>query len=95
MVAPVADGHFLPLDPMQAQEEGSFNPSNVMIGSLGHEGNIFAVPLMVGMEGYEKLSVNRTTFDTFTSMFTQMTDLLALELIKLTYLSPEQVGDMF
>eukprot|EP00057_Strongylocentrotus_purpuratus_P010825 XP_011665299.1 PREDICTED: acetylcholinesterase [Strongylocentrotus purpuratus] len=91
LVAPVADGHFLPLDPMQAQEEGSFNPSNVMIGSLGHEGNIFAIPLMVGMEGYEKLSVNRTTFDTFTSMFTQMTDPLALDLIKLTYLSPEQL----
>eukprot|EP00057_Strongylocentrotus_purpuratus_P010563 XP_011665037.1 PREDICTED: acetylcholinesterase isoform X3 [Strongylocentrotus purpuratus] len=91
MVAPVADGHFLPLDPMQAQEEGSFNPSNVIIGSLGHEGNIFAVPFITGLKGYEKVPVNRTSFDTFISLFTRMADPLALDLIKLAYLSAEQL----
>nr|XP_054771304.1 acetylcholinesterase-like [Lytechinus pictus] len=91
LVAPVADGHFLPVDPLQAQEDGLFNPSKVMIGSLGNEGTVFTIPMMFGLEGYDKLSVNKTMFDAYTSQFTRVTDQLILDMISLTYLSGEQL----
>ena len=55
-------------------------------------GNIFALPILLGREGYDKVSVNRSEFRDVLTMSTQVTDQLTLDMIELVYESHQQVG---
>ena len=91
-LTPAVDGAFLPRLPKLMSAEGEVNKVNIMVGCLEEEGNLFIIPKIRGMEGFEKPFFNRTVFDFLLAAHSFNMDQIALDTSALIYMRPEQVG---
>nr|XP_054762955.1 cholinesterase 1-like [Lytechinus pictus] len=91
-VRPVADGQFLPDDPIKMASKGRFNQVDVMIGCMADEGSIFTIPYMKGQEGTTPHPVNHSEFRQTIAVTLGTDDPMTLDLAEQLYASPEELS---
>ena len=92
MVSPVADGEFLLKDPFELAAEGSFNPANVMIGTLSEEGNMALMPALYGQEGPGLAVIDETMYRAFMEPMAQVTDPVIQDVVAAVFGSDQMVS---
>ena len=93
-IGPTIDGEFMPRNPKTMSIDGEVNKVPVMVGCLSEEGLISVIPVLLGMEGFEKPVVNKTALSDYMYTFVKNMDELILDTTSLLYITPEEVTSL-
>ncbi|XP_041473830.1 cholinesterase 1-like isoform X2 [Lytechinus variegatus] len=93
-VHPVADGQFLPDDPINMASAGRFNQVDVIIGCMANEGSYRFIPdPKKGQEGTTPHPMNHTEFRHTISRNLGTDDPITLDIAEQLYASPDESKD--
>ncbi|XP_063954365.1 cholinesterase 1-like isoform X2 [Lytechinus pictus] len=92
-VHPVAEGQFLPDDPIKMASVGRFNPVDVIIGCMANEGSYRFIPdPKKGQEGTTPYPMNHTEFRHTIASNLGTDDPITLDLAEQLYPSPDELS---
>nr|XP_054753743.1 cholinesterase 1-like [Lytechinus pictus] len=93
VVHPVAEGQFLPDDPIKMASVGRFNPVDVIIGCMANEGSYRFIPdPKKGQEGTTPYPMNHTEFRHTIASNLGTDDPITLDLAEQLYPSPDELS---